>query len=367
MNVEIHTKKDALIRALAAARACDSRGSLPALKHVLVEAGEDGVRFTGTDLYLGISTDLYGECDARGVFTADGSKLVAAARALPAGDVTLSFDGKTSLELRAGKARFRLSATNAVDFPPVPRPSAEDRRATIASEALLAMINATRHAAGTDGTRPHLSGLFFEYRKGRQVTAATDGHRLATSSQECAEGFDALIYYRSVDELRSLLSGHSGEVEVSCSESTVWFRCGDFELSSKLTKEQFPPYSKVIPATSSHRITVSRELLADAVRRVGALASDKAGAVMLTFDGGAIVVSVRDENGANEASDEVVCDFDGSARIYLSRAYLTDALNAWSTDDVVLGVSGVLDPLTVRPVNGSKDDIAVVMPINPGS
>lgn len=365
MNIEIRTKKDALIRALAAARACDSRGSTPALKHVLVEAGEDGIRFTGTDLYLGISTDLDGESDARGVFTADGAKLVAAVRALPAGDVTLTFDGKTSLELRAGKARFRLSATNAVDFPPVPRPSAEDRRATIASEALLAMINATRHAAGTDGTRPHLSGIFFEYRKGRQVTAAMDGHRLATSSHECAEGFDALIYYRSVDELRSLLSSHKGDVEVTTSSAMAWFRCDDFVLSTKLTSERFPPYEKVIPAATARRVTVSKDLLTTAVRRVETL-GDKSKGVTLRFADGAVRVSSFDTTAGTEADDEVACDFDGEARIGVQGVYLVDALNAWPDDEVELGFSGELDPITVRPLEGSKRDVCVVMPISLG-
>lgn len=363
--IEITTKKDALVRALAAARACETRGSFPILKHVLVEVGEEGIRFTGTDSYLGITTDLEGEADVRGVFTADGAKFVAAARALPAGDVKLKFDGKVELELRAGKTRFRLSATNAVDFPPRARPSTDDRRATVSAEALLRMITSVRHAASTDTTRPHLSAIYFEHRAGRQIAAATDAHRLAAASAPSDEGFEALIQARGIEVLRGLLSGHKGDVEVTTGSAMAWFRCDDFVLSTKLTSERFPPYEKIIPAATAHRVTVSKDLLTTAVRRVETL-GDKSKGVTLRFADGAIRVSSFDTAAGTEADDEVACDFDGEARIGVQGLYLVDALNAWPDDEVELGFSGELDPITVRPLEASKRDVCVVMPIRLG-
>ena len=52
------------------------------------------------------------------------------------------------------------------------------------------------------------------------------------------------------------------------------FRIGELTLTSRLIEGEFPNYRQLLPEQHESRLTVSRQQLLDAVRRVGLLARD---------------------------------------------------------------------------------------------
>lgn len=364
MSIVIRTKKDDLVRALAASRACPTKTVVPMLQHVLVDAHDGGISVHGSDTFIGATLKLAGEADARGIFTVDGRRLTATARALPPGDVILEFNGTNQLVACGGKTMVRLPATNGHDYPTTPRPSDQDQCAVVPAEHLLRTIATVRHARITDETRPHLAGVNIEYRSGHIFAAATDGHRLAVSAFATDTGFNALVPNRGVDELVSLLSARSGDVEVIVGHYILWFRCEDFELSVKTMEDTFPPYQQIIPKPTERRAVVARDSFAAMVRRLSGVARDEENCIRLDLRDGEIQGSVRDKEGV-EASDSISADFTGSATIGLNRSYLLDAIASLESEEleICLGDDPRFDPFTLRPVHGPQHDVCVVMPM----
>jgi len=94
-------------------------------------------------------------------------------------------------------------------------------------------------------------------------------------------------------------------------------------------------------------------------------ASDRSGGVKLTTLPGVLrITSESPESG--HGFDEIPIDYEGSEMtIGFNAKYFLDVLGALDDDEIILGVSGELDPATVRPANESEHEsyVAVVMPM----
>src|SRR5216117_825814 len=93
----------------AVAAAIPAKTTLPVLANVLVEATKQGLRLSGTDLDIAVSTTVPADVDAEGAVTLPAKKLVDIARELPSGPVRRQLPGDVhELLRREGDGAFRI-------------------------------------------------------------------------------------------------------------------------------------------------------------------------------------------------------------------------------------------------------------------
>jgi DNA polymerase III subunit beta len=208
----------------------------------------------------------------------------------------------------------------------------------------------------------------------RMVT--TDGHRLSKMEIRAPEvkgQASMLIPLKGILELRRLcdeaVSDASGsnpaKIRLMKFGPNVYCELGSFRFSVKLVDAQFPPYQQVIPAQSASAVRAPRAALSDALKAVSIAASDRTGGVKLTLGSGKLRVESESPE-AGEGFDEISVDYEGEGlTMGLNARYFLDVLSAISDDDVILGMSGELDPAVIRPGGeaGDRDYLAVVMPM----
>ena len=292
-------------------------------------------------------------------------------RNLPEGDVTFAVDGNHTCEIRGGKVRYKIPGLATDDFPPLPNPG-DAEFFDLDVEVVGDLISKTAFSMSSDDTRPHLAGALFEGEGSTLRMVTTDGHRLSKVERQ-VEGasfsFSMLVPNKGVTELKRLLEdpkpakGEEARVAVATAGANAFFRRDGGQLNVKLADEQFPPYDKVIPAEHTRRVVAAREGMVEALRRIALVSNEKSGGVRLQLDPG--VLHITSENpDIGEGSEDLDVDYAGDAvTIGFNARYLLDALGALSTDEVVLELSGELDPGVVRPVGGPADFIGVVMPM----
>jgi DNA polymerase-3 subunit beta len=226
----------------------------------------------------------------------------------------------------------------------------------------------------------HLNSALFEWEGERVRMVTTDGHRLSKLEVRVAgkqASASMLIPLKGVLELKRLCdearsesakseSGEDGStLQIVQSGPNAFFQLSGFQFSVKLVDAQFPPYQQVIPETSERAIRAPRLALADALRAVALAASDRTGGVKLTLGAGKVrFESESPESG--EGFDEVNVDYDGNeVTIGFNARYFLDVLGAIEDDEIVLGISGELDPAVVKPATESAEQsyLAVVMPM----
>ncbi|MCH1500631.1 MAG: DNA polymerase III subunit beta, partial [Akkermansiaceae bacterium] len=79
-----------------------SRTTLPILSNVLIEASEEGLRLTTTDLDVGVSGNAQAEVSKSGATTLPVKRLVNIIRELPSAEIEVSVDGKNVASIKSG-------------------------------------------------------------------------------------------------------------------------------------------------------------------------------------------------------------------------------------------------------------------------
>jgi DNA polymerase-3 subunit beta len=238
------------------------------------------------------------------------------------------------------------------------------------------LIASTHFSISTDETRLHLSSALFELEDNRLRMVTTDGHRLSKMEIRAAEisgEGTMLIPLKGILELRRLcdeaISDTSGDeppkIRLLKSGPNVYSELAGFRFSVKLVDAQFPPYQQVIPAQSASAIRAPRSALSDALKAVSIAASDRTGGVKLSLSSGALRVESESPE-AGEGFDELPVDYEGEGlTIGLNAKYFLDVLSSITDDEVILGLSGELDPAVIRPGGeaSDRDYLAVIMPM----
>ncbi len=338
----------------------------------LLEAKGSMLRVAATDLYLSVSSTASAEVGRPGSFAADAKALLDRIKMMPEGPVAVSADDKgLAIKAKGSARRYTLRGMPGDDYPPLPSPDPNAPAFTLPAGLLASLIAHTGYAISTDETRAHLNSALLDLEGGIARMVATDGHRLAKVERaiEGAAAAEMLIPLKAITELRRLddeLFSSGGEkptLTLTRSGASLFVTAGETTFGVKLTDAQFPPWRQVIPDGTATTVRLSRAAMADAIKAV-ALADSAKGAVRLTLGNGVMRITSESPDGG-DGVDELpfeVVDGPGKALIGVNAKYILDVLGALSSEEVLLGVSGQLDPLTLAPV-GSEGFVAVVMPM----
>lgn len=379
--MELVIPKKELLRLVARCQGvADKKSAMPALANVLLSADERELRAAATDLYLSVSGAAAAEVTRPGSVAVPAKDLLERVKAMPEGPVQISTkdSAQTTLKAVGSPRRYTLHGMPGAEFPQLPK--AEASWLELPAEVLAQLIARTHFSISTDETRPHVNSALFEWAGDRVRMVTTDGHRL--SKQEfTVPGTNAnatmLLPLKAVLELRRLAEEakvdksdkdagkEAHTVKLSQSGPNAFFLVAGMQFSVKLVDAQFPPYQQVIPALTDRSVRAPRAGLADALRAVSLAASDRTGGVKLSLTPSVLRITSESPESGN-GFDEVPVEYSGpDVTIGFNAKYFLDILATIDDEEVILGISGELDPAIVRPASESAEQsyVAVVMPM----
>ena len=155
--------------------------------------------------------------------------------------------------------------------------------------------------------------------------------------------------------------GGAESVTLRLGERDASFEVGTVRLTTRLIEGEFPNYRQLIPSTHPNRLTVGKEPLLDAVRRVKLLARE-ATPVRITLkpDGIELTAITQDVGQAHEDLD---AKYEGTEMtIAFNPDFLLDGIEAVDGDEVSLETVDALKPAVVRSVE-SQDYLYLLMPV----
>jgi DNA polymerase-3 subunit beta len=356
----------------------ERRTTVPILGHVLIEPNGTALTLSATDLEVGIRTQV--ACSGKEKsLTLNARKLFEIVRETEGDEVALtSLDGDW-VELKCGRAKFKMMGLDPRSFPAMPSQSTKDAGSakkqlkaelTIPATVLAGMIDKTIFAVSPDEARYNLSGVYVESNApGSARMVATDGHRLAMIERE-VPGFrmetGAIIPRKGLSELRKILDvGGDAEVRLSLEGQLAYLKRGTTEVSMRLVEGEFPDYRGVIPKQSKYKIAVKRDLLFAAIKRAAIFSSERYHGVKFALSAGTLTVSsTSPETG--EASESLDVDFKSEEfAIGFNASYVQQALGVipqGGDSTVELGLSDDVSPGVIR-TESDQQYTYVVMPM----
>src|SRR5512132_3643066 len=162
----------------AVAASIPAKTTLPVLANILLETTDKGIKLSGTDLDIAVSTEVMADVDVAGAVTIPAKKLTEIARELPPAPVKMAAVGEQRVTLECGRSRFKLLGLPRDEFPTFPSVRFNESW-KVRSGDLQKLISHTAFAVSTEESRPILNGVLWELRPELMRMVATNGHRLA--------------------------------------------------------------------------------------------------------------------------------------------------------------------------------------------
>ena len=345
----------------------EKKSTIPILSNILIDAKKGSLELMATDLEVGMRTVCEANVSDPGSLTIPAKRLFDIVRYLPDADVRIRAEENNWVQITCEKARFRIVGLSREDFPAIPEFDF-DKGISIEREMLLDFIGKVIFAATADETRYQINGTLLQLDKKHLTLVATDGNRLSYVSGRLEKGsseaaIEIIIPRKAIQELGRIGNGED-EVIFGHKDNHVFFKIGRTIVTSTLIAAKFPDYRKVIPEDNQKLLKMESSQLADVVRRIALLSSDRSRAVKLSVSKGSLEISSNNPE-VGEASETIDLDYDGeSMEIGFNARYLSDFLQAIGSGPVILalkdaGTQGLFRPVGVE----GRDYRYVVMPM----
>ncbi|MCD6120803.1 MAG: DNA polymerase III subunit beta [Spirochaetales bacterium] len=360
-------EKNELVKEIATAQEIiSSRNSLSILSNVYLEVINDKLVIKATDLKVGFETSIHVDSVTPGKTTIFCDKFLGILRALPEGEIEFELDDNMMLYIRPRfkKIEFQLKTIPSEKYPKFQEVSKEFFFEFPQSD-FLDMISKTIFSVSNDETRYFMNGPFLEKIGDSINMVATDGRRLSLISKKINVGLDdikgIIIPVKILSLVKKLASGE-GNLKIAISDKTIFFDLGNVQLSSSLIEGQFPNYKRVIPEESKYIITVKKDALEDALKRVSVLAEQKSRKVIFSLKANILTVDSEDTD-IGEAKEELECSYDGpDVVLAVNYVYVLEPLREMDSETLSIGFIEENKALTIKPLP-EKDYMHIVMPM----
>jgi len=231
----------------------ERRHTLPILSNLLVEAENNVIKLTATDLEMQIS-DMVSK-DSR-------------------------------MMVKAGKSRFNLQTLPAADYPVMTKVAGDSIKINISQIEFKRLLKQVEFAMAQQDIRYYLNGLLLEVNENKLNLVGTDGHRLSFTSATLNQSYektDVILPRKTVIELIKLLEDNDEEVLIEIANGQVNFAFGEISLISKVIDGKFPDYHRVIPVGHENTFTVNRVEILTAMQRASILSNEKYRGIRMVF------------------------------------------------------------------------------------
>ena len=361
--MKLQVTQENLNRALnAVARVANTRGTLPILANVLIKTSSNRLSISATNLDIAITQFIGAKVSEEGSITVPARLMQDFVNSLPDGVIELDLQA-TKLHVTTDQYKSVVNGIVADDFPVMPAIEGGSEW-TIKSGDFKKALQQVAFAASSDETRPVLTGVLLRTFEGSLHMAATDSYRLAERQLGVNDqDIKLLIPASAMHDLLRVIGDEDQDLHITHDEQQVLFQIGDVELVTRLVDGKYPDYRKLIPNKFATQATLKRSDLVNVTKVSSLFARESAGSVTIEIDDKNNQLSIRSvasQLGENTATADAKVK--GSGSITLNSRYLLDALNAFSSDEVVFSFNGKLEPTLISDA-GNAAYQHVIMPL----
>ncbi len=328
--MKIQIAHDEILRACgAAAKAVAPRTVRPVMTGLHMEAGDEGLRVTGTDLEVAISAMAACSIEEDGVAVVPARQLIEVLRRCGDGDVLVATGkdaGKNTVQVKWGKAHFTLQGYDPHEYPPVEWPSVWDPAPGVRN----ALRNVCFAAASAETSRPLLTGVNIN----KNGTLATDGFQVAHLETDLPMTEEVTLSAHNIEVVLSVFP--AGEVELARGKAGVYLRGGDIRARVRALEGKYFDVLRLVPTGWGTTVHMDRKALLDALLRVSTMVEqDPPHCVVFDVRAGALGLKSEGDTGNSEESVDATVQGGKGLRLGINCRQLAEGLKALSGQQVV--------------------------------
>lgn len=348
-----------------------SKSTLQILECVLFSVEDGKLKMTASDSETTIVTTMeVNEADTNGRFAINAKTIIDAMREIAEQPVVFNVNMDTfEIVVDYQNGHYNFVGMSGNEYPEPTEIGDGAHSLTMPADVLLGGISRSIFATADDELRPVMNGVFFDICTEYVTFVASDGHKLVRYRNYQTRGDESssfILPKKPALLLKNILPKADGEAFVRFDDRNAVVEAGDFKVSCRLIEGRYPNYNSVIPAGNPYRVTVDRQALISALRRVSVFASVSSALIKLHIDGSTLTVSAQDIDFSTSAEERLMCDYTGvPMSIGFKGTYLLDILNGLGGQDTIIeladmGRAGVLVPAEQEE---GEDLLMLLMPM----
>lgn len=348
----------------AVSHAVSSKTSLPVLSHILIEAADNRITLSATNLEISIKTYLPAEVKEEGASCLPGRIFLDLVSSLPKGTVAFS-EGNNTVTIKSEKANSKINGIAPTEFPKIA--GSGEGILDINPKEFTKDLQGVSFSAASDESRPILTGILMEAFSSQLTLVGVDGFRLSEKKIPLTTSgdFKEVVPSKALMEVARLLSNEETlSILLSKQENQIIFKSPNIEIYSRLLEGAFPDYKKIIPEGFTTKALVNVEEFRQALKTVSVFARDSSSVVKIVLNPEKSQMSLSassSEVGENES--EVFAKIEGeAAEVSFNAKYLNDCLANIDGEEVEFKVTGALTPGIFTP-SGKTDYLHLIMPV----
>ncbi len=365
-------EKEVFLKGLARVQGIvEKRNTIPILSNVLIEAGDDGISLTATDLEVGMKAAYPAHTINAGRVTVAAKKLFEIIKELPEKEISFKAKENCWIEIRCGKALFNVVGISPEEFPYFPE-KPRDRFLSIDGKQLREMLESTFSSISTDESKYNLNGIYFkalsENGTSKLRLVATDGHRLSLVEREIPADHVAelqkgiILPKKGIMELRKIAEDGDGPLELSFMDNNAVVVKDRTMMVMRLVDGDFPDYNRVIPKDVQNMAMIPRDPFFHALKRMSILSSEKSKGVKIVLRSGILEISSSNPDYGDAREDFDIVYSGPEIMVGFNARFLTDILQCMNDETIRFFIKDNISPGMIRP-EGREDFLAVIMPM----
>ena len=355
----------------AVSRVINSKNALPILDDVLFELAGNELKLTASDGETTVRTAIEVEGAEGGGKVASAAKLLLETlREFSEQPLAFTIDENNfAVNMVSQNGTYSFVGVNGNEYPEMPQDEVDAQVLTLPATTLQSAIEKTIFCTADDPLRPVMNGIYFDILEDNLTLVATDAHRLVRYSNTSVKPgivSNFILPKKPAALLKNLLAKEEAEVKVTFGQKNARFEFDKTIVLCRRIEGRFPNYNAVIPQSNQNVVTVDRQTMVNACKRVAVFANNGTAQLRLALSENQIKISAQDIDFSTSAEEMIQCDYQGTAMaIGFKAPFLIDLLSTVGTTDVQLKLADPARAGLILPVGeeGEEDVLMLLMPM----
>ncbi|NOY12730.1 MAG: DNA polymerase III subunit beta [Deltaproteobacteria bacterium] len=369
--MQFYINKDIFLKGLTKVQGIiEKKHTIPILANVLIEAKDDYINITATDLEVGLKSKYKSNILTEGKVTVSAKKLFEIIKELPNEQIQFTSKNNYWVEITCEKSIFNLVGLSPDEFPKFPEIS--QKSSQIETNILREMIDKTIFSVSNDETKFNLTGIFIKYEANEEnkniIFVSTDGHRLSMIKRNIPSDLDDIFLNgfilpkKGINEIRKIIEDTPNIINIGVSDNNFSINTDTTKLIMRMVDGDFPDYKRVIPEKTENSAIINRDLFLHSLRRISVLSSEKSKGVKIDLYNDTLTLYSSNPD-IGDAKEEIDVIYNGSKiSIGFNAKYIIDILQCIEKENIIFYLKDNISPGLIQPEN-DDNYLAVVMPM----
>lgn len=355
----------------AVSRVINSKNALPILDDVLFDVSGNELKLTASDGETTIRTSVELESvEGAGKVASAAKLLLETLKEFSEQPLAFTIDENNfAVNMVSQNGTYSFVGVNGNEYPEMPAVEDGAQSVAVPANVLQNAIEKTIFCTADDDLRPVMNGIFFDIAADKVTMVATDAHRLVRyTNTGVTSGVTAsfILPKKPAGLLKNLLAKAEEEVKVTFGQKNARFEFGSTIIVCRQIEGRFPNYNAVIPQANQNIVTVDRQTMLNACKRVAVFANNGTAQLRLALSENQIKISAQDIDFSTSAEETITCDYNGTPMaIGFKAPFLIDLLGSIASADVLLKLADPARAGLLVPVENeeNEDVLMLLMPM----